>query len=138
LSQLESQSQSETQLTTNRNPKPQRKKTLTMLFFYCHHQPNSTSLENEVTKFIPKWETGEVTLTNEIIDRYLIVLDNDKEWVDSIDDRINFVQSNNTFNDNSTGFIYKQELNQGIIDSLLEIIKQQKNIIELIQKQNTQ
>jgi len=94
---------------------------------------------NLTQRTISKWESGEVKLSDEILEKYLEVLGKDEEWVETIEDRINLVQSNNTFNDSSTCslcMVYNNNSSsqavEPLMNSLIELAKAQQEILEIL------
>lgn len=90
---------------------------------------------------ISKWENGEVALTEDILNKYLGVLEKDKEWVDTLDDRINIVQNNNNNSENCSWSIYSNQtisLNEvsKLIANLSELVKSQQELLERFKEQN--
>ncbi|MCO6495933.1 MAG: helix-turn-helix transcriptional regulator [Bacteroidetes bacterium] len=83
---------------------------------------------------ISKWENGEVALTEDILNKYLGVLEKDKEWVDTLDDRINIVQNNHSSKDSISGYIINnhpisQEITH-LVHNLSELVKAQQELLE--------
>lgn len=90
---------------------------------------------------ISKWENGEVALTEDILNKYLGVLEKDKEWVETLDDRINIVQNNNNNSENCSWSIYSNQtisLNEvsKLIANLSELVKYQQELLERFKEQN--